>query len=30
MAQIVFEVIFKGRQFSEVVRPFLEFYSAPW
>lgn len=30
VAHVVFEVIFKGRQFSEAVTPFLQFYSAPW
>ncbi|CDJ65680.1 hypothetical protein, conserved [Eimeria necatrix] len=30
VAHVVFEVIFKRRQFSEAVTPFLQFYSAPW
>ncbi|CDI83488.1 hypothetical protein, conserved [Eimeria acervulina] len=30
MAQVVFEVLFEGRKFSEAVHPFRQFYSAPW
>ncbi|CDJ47120.1 hypothetical protein, conserved [Eimeria brunetti] len=30
VAQVVFEVLFKGRQFPEALRRFRQFYSAPW
>ncbi|CDJ33227.1 uncharacterized protein EMH_0052570 [Eimeria mitis] len=30
VAQVVFEVLFKGRQFADALRPFRQFYSAPW